>query len=217
MKKTLILLTALLLWGFASTNAQVTDQGNFIFGSSIGFSSAESNTERDINGQVTETRGSTSSQFNIAPSIGVFLANEFAVGIGFNYTFNSVDEPNDDRDTDSDFLFGPFARYYVLLGGDKAFFLEANLGFGSSRNEVDIAGQEETLSNNVFAVGIGPGFTIFSDDAVGIEAIFKYNYARSNTELTSMNDNYDITTITNQFDISVGFQVYFSRLIRPGR
>ncbi len=36
---------------------------------------------------------------------------------------------------------------------------------------------------NIFAIGAGPGFTIFSSDAIGIEALIKYNYARSKFDI----------------------------------
>lgn len=216
-----ILPIVLILFSCALLSAQATASGNFIIGSTIGFSTAQSNFEIDNNNQQIEGRGIRSSQFNIAPAIGYFLADNFAMGIGLGYTSSITREPESildpnseiDRQEDSDLLFGPFARYYLSLGDDKAFFLEANFGVGSSSNTIRIDGVNQNNSTDILALGIGPGFTIFSSDGIGIEALVKYNWARSNTET----DFGQVLTIsrsyTNAIDLSVGMQVYFSRII----
>jgi len=190
-------------------------------GSTIGFSTAQSNFEIDDNNQQIEGRGTRSSQFNIAPAIGYFLTDNFAMGVGLDYTSNITREPESildpesevDRQEDSDLLFGPFARYYLPIGEDKAFFLETTFGIGSSSNTIRIDGVNQNTSTDVLALGIGPGFTIFSRDGIGIEALVKYNWARSNTET----DFGDVLTIsksyTNAIDLSIGMQIYFGRIV----
>ncbi|MCO6480882.1 MAG: hypothetical protein J5I94_29840, partial [Phaeodactylibacter sp.] len=137
-----------------------------------------------------------------------------------DYTLNrlrepkNINDPNTDyeKSYDSDLLFGPFTRVYLPVGEDKAFFLEATMGFGSSESQVSIDGVSQTVSNDVLAIGVGPGFTILSHDAIGIEAQLKYNWARSNAEIIFNEINTNTQTFTNQIDFSIGLQVYFARV-----
>jgi hypothetical protein len=79
-----------------------------------------------------------------------------------------------------------------------------------------IAGQRQKITSNIFALGVGPGFTIFSDSAIGIEALFKYNFARSSFDTDIGGIVTETTTRTNQFDLSIGVQFYFGGVQRVG-
>jgi hypothetical protein len=61
---------------------------------------------------------------------------------------------------------------------------------------------------------VGPGFTIFSNDALGIEALVKYNYARSKFDVDLAGVKTSTTTKTNQIALSLGLQLYFAGLRR---
>lgn len=205
----------LLVLGFTTVNAQttVTNKGNFIVGGTLGFSSSASDIETTVDGSNASNESATATQLNIAPSIGYFLVDNFAFGIGLDYTLSTVD--GDDRNSvDSDLLFGPYARYYFPVGDDMAFFIEASSGFGNSVDEITVGNNSQLVNNSVFAIGVGPGFTIFSNNAFGIEALVKYNYARSDSDLEVGNTTSTSTTMTNAIDFSVGFQMYFSRVQR---
>ena len=67
------------------------------------------------------------------------------------------------------------------------------------------------------AFGVGPGLTIFSTSALGIEALFKYNYARSTFDTNVGGASAKTTTETNQFDFSVGMRFYFSGIQKAGK
>jgi len=200
----------------------VTASGNFMMGGTLGFSTASSSVEINNSGNSISNEGSRATQFNISPRVGYFVSDNFALGIGMDYTLNEIEEPVDltdpnteyESEYDSDLLFGPFARYYIPVGVDKAFFLQANFGLGSSQDQIRIGEDPQTVSNDVFAISAGPGFTIYSTDAIGIEAILKYNWARSNAQYNFQGESNETTTYTNQLDFSIGFQVYFSRLQR---
>lgn len=204
-------------------NAQgITSQGNFMMGGTLGFSTADSNVEINVDGTTVNNNGTRATQFNISPRIGYFITNNFALGIGMDYTLNRIKEPVDlsDPETDyqteydSDLLFGPFGRFYFPIAADKAFFLQANFGFGSSQDRIRVGEDPQTTSTDVIAASFGPGFTIYSSDAIGIEAIVKYNWARSNASFEYQGTSNETTTYTNQLDFSIGFQVYFTRLQR---
>ena len=204
-------------------NAQdVTSQGNFMMGGTLGFSTADSNVKIEADGISVDNEGTRSTQFNISPRIGYFITDNFALGIGMDYTLNRLREPVDlsdpqtdyETEYDSDLLFGPFGRVYFPIAEDKAFFLQANFGFGSSQDRIRVGGDPQTTSTDVLAASFGPGFTIYSSDAIGIEAIVKYNWARSNASFEYQGARNETTTYTNQLDFSIGFQVYFTRLRR---
>lgn len=211
-KLCLLLLFSLVSFLFATkVNAQ-TDRGSFMIGGELGFSTATSTVTATVNGNSTTSPASNASQFNIAPSIGYFFANNFAVGIGVDYTLNLLTK-EEERRLNSDLLFGPFVRYYVPFGDDKALFFEADFGYGNSANSTkNNSGANQNILTHVFALGVGPGFTIFSNDAIGIEALAKYNFISSNTIFEAGRQDVTSASITNAFDFSVGLQVYLTRV-----
>lgn len=217
--RTLLPVLACWLW-CASLTAQVTDKGNFLVGTAIGFSTSTSNVKLSTGGSETTSNDATATQFNVNPKVGYFAGQDFALGISMDYTSNRVKEPNDvadpaaglDRDFDSDLLFGPFARYYLNVGDEMYFFGELSFGFGSSVDELTIGGEEQTTSTNVFAASIGPGFTIISTSAIGVEALVKYNFARSSFDIDFGGNQQETITLTSQVDLSIGVQFYFTRM-----
>ena len=194
--------------------AQYTAQGNFMMGSTLGFSAATSTITQDKGSGDVAKENPTYTQFSIAPSIGYFLIDNLALGIGLDYTFNQVKNKNQATNKDSDLLFGPFARYYLPMTVDMSFFLVANFGCGNSTDDQDVGGVQQNISTNIFAVGVGPGFTIFSSNAVGIETLVRYNYARSDFDTNIGAVKAKTTASTNQFDFSVGFRFYFTALTK---
>lgn len=207
----------LLVCLFSSTlNGQFMEGGDFLMGSTVGFSATSSKINQSSatgNGEKTPR----SLQLNLNPNIGYFLMDDFALGIGVDYTYSHQRDTDNNRRTDSDFLFGPFMRYYLPVQERMAFFGVLDFGFGNSSNENLLVSGNESVSSNIFAVGLGPGFTIVSNNSIGIEAIFKYNFARSkfDTELNGIKTS--TTTNTNQFDISLGIQLYFGGLVQVSR
>ncbi|MBL7828411.1 MAG: outer membrane beta-barrel protein [Saprospiraceae bacterium] len=189
---------------------QFTDRGRFILGTAVGFATNTSNVSYagEVPGGVEEPQN---TQWNIAPSIGYFLFDNFTLGIGMDYTSSSEKRVGEEKTKDADLLFGPFARYYFPFD-DKAIFLQANFGFGNSSDNLTIGTTTQNINTNILAVGAGPGFTIFSNDGIGIEALVKYNYARSKFDLDVNGVKTTTTTKTNQIALSLGIQVYFSGL-----
>ena len=185
-------------------------------GSTVGFSTADSKVSYSTNNVDEEGEGPSALQINVAPNVGYFIVDNFALGIGMDYTFSSVEEPNQDKTTDSDLLFGPFMRAYLPVGDDMAFFLETDFGFGNSSDEQFIGEDKQSINTNIFAIGVGPGFTILSNSDMGIEALFKYNFARGQFNTESGGIKTTTTTKTNQFDIAIGVQFYFGGIRRIG-
>lgn len=206
-RKTILfsLLTSATLLFSANTMEAQTQKGNFMVGGELGLSTSSSTVSVDG----SETEGSSATQFNIAPSVGYFFVDNFAAGIGVDYTLSTVKNNNRDE-LDSDLLFGPYMRYYIPFG-DKALFFEADFGYGNSTDDITVNNEQQRAITNVFAVGLGPGFTIFSNDNIGIEALAKYNFASSNSILSGSGVETTSNSITHAFDFSVGLQVYLGR------
>ena len=212
MKKKLGLLTLLSLLTAGSLLSQVLNKGNFVIGSTVGFSTASSNVNQTMNGVEQDVDGPSSLQISVAPNVGYFLIDNLTLGIGMDYTFSRLEENNQDRTDDSDFLFGPFVRYYYPVEEGMAFFFLLDFGFGNSSDEQLINDSKQKVSSNIFAVGFGPGFTIYSSKNIGIESILKYNFARSEFDTESGGIKTSTVNRTNQFDVSLGVQFYFGGL-----
>lgn len=195
-----------------------TMRGNFMIGTGIGFSTSDSNVDVNSPDGDFSGDGGSSTQLNFSPGIGYFFANNFAFGVGMDFIANrttsqsDITDPNspEQMSENSDLLFGPFARFYVGVSDDKAFFLGTTVGFGSSRDQFTAAnGNNQTINNNIVTVGIGPGFTVFSNSGFALEALVKYNYAHSNSDINLDGITRESNTRTHAFDFSVGLQYYF--------
>lgn len=206
----LMLISAWLCVGIL--NAQVTQNGNFILGSTVGFSTASSNITQKATGGSEVEESPYSTQINIAPSVGYFLFDNFALGIRMDYTLNRVEESNNEFTEDSDVLFGPFARFYLPMteSNDMFLFAEAGFGFGNSRDVKELPAGNQRINTNLFAFGVGPGITVIASNAIGLEAVVKYNFARSEFDTQIAGIEANTTTKTNQIGISLGLQLYFS-------
>jgi hypothetical protein len=203
MKRIFLLLPA--LFAGLLLSGQAMDQGNFMVGSAIGFSTANSTiTENDV-----DDEGIEAQQFSLAPGIGYFVIDNLALGLGADWTLSNVKEPNSDETDDSDLLFGPFVRYYIPIGDNVAAFAVVDFGFGNSSNTFTFGEETRKINTNVFAMGVGPGLTVYTRGGFGIEAILKYNYAQSEFDTEINNQNTSVKTKTNQFAISLGMQYYF--------
>lgn len=193
-------------------SAQVTQNGNFILGSTVGFSTANSNITQKATGGNEVEESPYSTQINIAPSVGYFLFDNFALGIRMDYTLNRVKKSNNELTEDSDVLFGPFARFYLPMteSNDMFLFAEAGFGFGNSRDVKELPAGNQRINTNLFAFGVGPGITVIASNAIGLEAVVKYNFARSEFDTQIAGIKANTTTKTNQIGISLGLQFYFS-------
>lgn len=193
----------------SSAEAQITGRGTFMIGGELGLSSSSSSVTTNGTGNAPDQiSNNNATQFNIAPSIGYFFVNNLAIGVGIDYSLNT----SEDR-LDSDLLFGPFVRYYIPFGDDKALFFEADFGYGNTADRLeDDQGVTRQALTQVFAAGIGPGFTIFSNDAIGIEALAKYKFGSGTSSITQDGIESSSNSITHAFDFSVGLQVYFTRV-----
>jgi Outer membrane protein beta-barrel domain len=221
MKKAIILLTFSI---FAMTAmAQVTpilhiQRGNFVIGSRVGFSAAKSSIEVNSDAGSIKGDGGSSFQFNLAPGIGYFFVDNLVLGIGMDWLKTESKTGVDvsgagappQKASNNNVLFGPFLRYFIPAGDDTALFLGTSLGFGNSNNE--FTGSDnvtQSINTSLFVLGVGPGITIFNKNGFALEALVKYNFAKSDSEIDIQGLKRTSESWTNAVDFSVGLQYYF--------
>ncbi len=197
---------------------QPTQRGNFVIGSRIGFSTAKSTIEVESTTGTVKGDGGSSSQFNLAPGIGYFFANNLVLGVGMDWLRTNSETGVDvsggtstpQESSNNNVLFGPFMRYFIPFGDGTAFFLGSSVSFGNSKNQ--FTGNDnvtQSISTSLLTIGVGPGFTIFSRNGVALEALAKYNFAKSDSEIDIQGVKRSSQAWTNAIDFSVGLQYYF--------
>lgn len=202
----------------SSTNSSTSQQrdplqrGNFAIGSGIGYFNTVSTVVIEHEGSI-KTGGNQGYQFHITPSIGYFLANNFVFGLGMDYNLNSVQDNTANTDNqhtiDTRLLFGPYARVYLPFAGNQAFFLGAVYGYGNSRTEIGDAGDIQTVNTHIMSFGAGPGYSIFSNGRVSLEAQAKYNYGLSRNSFLANGSSQSTRTNSTSWDFVLGIHFYF--------
>ncbi len=198
-------------------NAQSTAAGNFMVGTRLGFSTATSHL--NVQGDSTNFDGDSGSalQFNIAPSIGYLVADNFALGIGMDYQKVRSETPIDPTNpaggvkvtSDVDLLFGPFGRLYLPVMDDQAFFISSIVGFGHSNDQFDLgSGEQQRIETNLRSISLGVGYTILATNGFGLETLVKYSFNRSTTDLSIDGVERSSVSQTRALDFSVGLQIY---------
>ena len=168
------LLLFILFLAFSYTVEAQVDKGYLLAGGNINFSS-----EKDSESKVTS--------FHFSPALGYFFADKFVGGLRTSFSSMKME----DVDAVTDFLIGPFVRYYLLPNENKVNLLaDADVQFGSSKLG------DNTLSQNVFSVSAGP--VVFLNKHTGME--FKLGFSSSKLQ--------DFTDRTNAFNILIGLQVH---------
>ncbi len=217
--RTSSLIAATLLLISFSVNAQnnlALASGNFSIGSGIGYTNAVTNIKIQSNGGLTEG-GNTAFQIHLTPTIGYFVGNNFEVGLGMDYLVSSSQNNSNNNTTpaqktaDSKLLFGPFTRIFFPFAGDQAFFLGAVYGYGKSDTEITADGVAQKVNTTLTTLGAGPGYAIFSNDRVSLDAQAKYNYGISRNKFILDGTSQSTRTLTTAWDFVVGMHFYFSR------
>lgn len=169
MKKLLLSLVAVSAFAF-STQAQ-TEKGKIIVGGNVAFETKKS----DAAG------AKSNSNFQIVPSVGYFVANNFAVGTGVGYSYaKTVGNATFNGVQNQAFVVSPFGRYYANLSESFKFFgqLSVPMEFGKDK-AVDADGKvgAKTATTTEIGVALSPGFAFYPTKKIGIEfALNGLNY-----------------------------------------
>src|SRR5690606_3729416 len=122
MKKLLLTLTAAAAVTFAA-NAQ-TEKGKTLLGGTVSY---DYSNVKDVDGN--------DQSFSIIPSVGVFVNDNVAVGLGVGYAW-SQDDNGTIKSQSGEFSAAPFARLYKGDGNFKFFGqLSVPMGWGNSKSD----------------------------------------------------------------------------------
>lgn len=189
MKKTILLIiTAGFI--FCNANSQIT-KGNWMVGGSGSFST----------NNVSATRFQTTN-IEIKPSIGFFIATKLAAGLKFSYISEDLSKfaqmTGSPGLTVHSFLIGPFVRYYFLEPEKMVnFFAEANYSYGTYKS-TGIFTISDGKSNDL---SLALGSAIYFNSSVAIE--FSLGYYSTHDVTYGYNNN--------GFQLGIGFQIYLEK------
>ncbi len=216
-RSTSYLVVAFLILGQFALNAQneALNRGNFSIGSGIGYVNSVTSIQIN-NGSTVQTGGNTGYQLHLTPTIGYFLTRNFVFGLGMDYLVNSSQDNSNNttgtpRTSDTKLLFGPFTRIYLPFAGDQALFLGAVYGYGKSQTQISDGAEAQTVNTSITTFGAGPGYAIFSNGRVSLDAQVKYNYGFSKNNISVSNANQSTRTVTTAWDFVVGIHFFFNR------
>lgn len=129
--------------------------------------------------------------FRLDPKLAFFISNNVALGGYVNFGLHT----SKGAGKDIDYGVGLLGRYY--LGTDinvvrnSRWFLEGNVG-------IEGTNPESGDNTNGLGLGVGPGWTYFISNNVGLEALLKYRgIVGFGESVTSSN-----------LELSIGFQIY---------
>lgn len=194
MKKLFLTLSAAVALTFAA-NAQ-TEKGKTILGGNVSY---DYTNIKDVDGNV--------QSFSILPSVGVFVSDNVAVGLGFGYAWSQNDDGSDKTKL-GEFAAAPYARLYKGDGNFKFFGqLSVPMAWGNSKeNDTKLASTER------YGVELAPGFAYFPTEKIGIEFSVRGLYYQNYTSKPEGGDNVS----TNSFGLNanslaprIGVQFYF--------
>lgn len=136
MRKILIVL-AILLAATGNLHAQ-TERGTLMLGGNVSFQAADGGT-----------------LFVINPNLGVFVSNNFAIGLQFNLVAS---------DGFTQWALGPFARYYFGGNENGKFFGQGALTVGGASGGSDVS----------LGGGLTAGYAFFLNQSIAIDVAASY-------------------------------------------
>ena len=227
MKKTIIILLSFLF--FSKANAQIL-KGSIPLAGSVSFNN-NSNSWKDTLQSLT----TNNLTYSVAPTIGYFITNNLAVGLGISYSYSkSLWEEHDGASnsikkiTISDNLqFAPYLSYYIHLS-DKAYVsINGSVGYTmplSYDNKTEYystTGTTVTENKKVNSYSINanlaPGVLYFINNKFALKGSIGslyYNYYHSQNNNVSYSNYQNSTTSGLNFNlsgVSLGVQYFLVR------
>jgi hypothetical protein len=157
-------------------SAQTVGKAAWMLGGSAGFSSSK----------VKDADASTTF-INITPNVAYFFMDDLAIGVRVNFTSTSYD-----GDSESNFGFGPYARYYVT----DPIFIQAGIDFEDATLDLNslFAGEGSTT------IHAAVGYSWFLNNGVAIEPSLYINIYNGDEDIQDA----DLT----RFGLNIGVQAF---------
>ncbi|MDN3678475.1 hypothetical protein QWY90_14265 [Flavobacterium paronense] len=167
-----------------SSNAQI-NKGNWMVGGYANFS----NTSYESKNPDGSTNKGKASGINVSPTIGYFLANNFACGLSGNFVLSIPEQGNNV----TSYGLGPFFRYYFLKP-EKTINILSQVGYyyGTSSND---------SKYNNYNFKVGP--VIYFNNSVGLELTIDYSVSKSSNQFSQ--------NTFNSLNIGFGFQIHLEK------
>lgn len=157
--KKLLVAGAIALFGLS--NAQIAKGSTYLSGN-LNFSTIDNN-----------NNNTTQNELKLVPSVGYFVADNLAVGLGIGYA-NTMDKVENkaaySKVSSNALVVEPFIRKYWGLGDKLSIFgqLSVPMAFGNVKSENNITSSKETFSQ--YGVVVKPGLNYFVSNNWAIEA-----------------------------------------------
>lgn len=141
------------------------------------FASGYGSVNFDIGKEKAKSGGTTHEenkyfQFDFTPAVGCFVIDRLPVGAFFDSYYH---QDKDDYGTykTTQFIVGPFVRYYIVDLNKLHPFAEARLGLGIWREKAD---DGDITKNNFFSTQLGVGASYFLADHVALDLLLGYDH-----------------------------------------
>jgi opacity protein-like surface antigen len=200
MKKILLLLCMLITYSLSF--AQV-EKGKWF---AAGYSSLRLDIEKDKSGPAGDLSDEYSyRRFNFDPMVGYFVMEKLPVGLYFDiYSDREKDEWDGDVDKTSEFIVGPFARYYIKQFDKLIPFAEARVGIGAYKETYS---DGDTYTESAFSYRFGAGASYFFTENVAFDAFLGYDY----DGYTDKSDDPKSTYIYSSIEMNFGLVITFGK------
>ena len=173
-----------------------------------------------ILGATTELSSTAWSQVAMQPSIGYFVSDYMAIGLGLEFGTSSLDTEvgvagsgteYTSTESTSNLAIGPWMRFYL----SEMFFLNAGveIGSGSGPNTTYSgpgapSGFSAETSTSSLGFDIGAGASILWGDHIAFEPMFGLDFESGSSEVTVTSGSTTTTTTTNlPTTMNLGFKV----------
>jgi outer membrane protein len=173
--KQLLVLTICLLFAFSNINAQMNSGSRFISGNNS-FSFHGSNYKQ----KDATTDPDKFFNLNLTTKAGYFIKNRIAVGAMIDYIVSKQNNvASQFKHSNSSFLIGPLARYYMEYG-KLVPFAEVSVGLGTNIRKDELTGSTSTKTKSpVFAFNAGVGANYFINERIALEGVLAYTLTQT--------------------------------------
>ena len=201
----LLLLVVLLTCNVMSLFAQV-EKGKW-------FIAADGSCNFDIGKEKYEYGGTTTDnykyfEFDFNPMGGYFVIDKLPIGLYFDvYSRSNKASDDGDKYSETQFVVGPFARYYITDIKKLFPFVEGRVGFGTWHEKYTGG---DTEKESYFSTRIGGGATYFFTQNVGLDAFIGYDYDVW-TSKANENEESDYKSKYGSVEINFGIVVTFGK------
>lgn len=217
MLKSILHLLILLLSTSLVLPAQV-EAGHLLFGANTGLSLNGSNPLMALGYQKSTITSDDplvsdyeveSFSFNLAPRLGIFPADQLAMGLDLNYSYNQAGMVDEGYRSSQTYIgAGPFVRYYLVGQGYLLPFVEIN-GVVGRLSSVDDYPEGSVLSDQQredfhWNVGTGLGMAVSLGPKATLDALLGYYYSRFDE---TDGDNEQVRR--QGLGLKLGFSYYF--------